>query len=82
MFIANSLKTKKCVLQEYLCHIVTDDIREFLASCVHCVACDGTHRIQRALTHTLRATRPGEIIHFDFLCMGKAIVDHPPAPSW
>lgn len=51
------------------------DIRAFCNTCLHCVATSGSHRTPRPLAHALHSDKPNELIHFDYLFMGKSDVN-------
>lgn len=52
-----------------------DDIRTFVASCLLCVLAKSGDKIPRPLSTTLHATKPNEIIHFDYLYLGECEKD-------
>lgn len=47
---------------------VAKDIAEFAAGCLHCMAA-ASGRIPRPFGATLKATKPNEVLHFDYLTM-------------
>ncbi|KAE9289660.1 hypothetical protein PF008_g25832 [Phytophthora fragariae] len=47
---------------------MSTDVSVFVSSCLHCMATAGG-RIPRPFGETLRATKPNEILHFDYLTM-------------
>ena len=47
------------------------DVQAFIRDCLHCMAV-GTKKVPRPLGETLKATRPNEVLHFDFLTLPKA----------
>lgn len=51
---------------------IRDDIRTFVASCLLCVLAKSGNKIPRPLSTTLHATKPNEIIHFDYLFLGES----------
>lgn len=51
------------------------DIRAFCNTCIHCVATSGSHRTPRPFAHALHSDKPNELIHFDYLFMGKSDVN-------
>ena len=50
---------------------IADDVRTFCKMCLHCAATKGSIRISRELAHAMHADHPNEIIHFDYLYLGK-----------
>jgi hypothetical protein len=46
------------------------DVKVFVQNCLHCVAIIPGDRVPRPLGTQLHATKPNEILHFDFLCIG------------
>ena len=49
-----------------------EDISVICNSCLHCQVTTGGLRIPRALGHALHATKPNELLHFDYLYMEEA----------
>ena len=49
---------------------MSEDCSAFISMCLRCLVGKSGHRIPRPIALTLHATRPDEIIHFDFLYMG------------
>lgn len=49
-----------------------EDAQTFCDSCLHCLATDSRERIPRPLGHSLRASKPNEVIHFDFCWLPKS----------
>lgn len=47
-----------------------DDVCAFLSSCLLCVLSKSGNKIPRPMYSTLHATKPNEIIHFDYLYLG------------
>jgi Integrase zinc binding domain len=46
------------------------DVKVFAQKCLHCVATIPGDKVPRPLGTQLHATRPNEILHFDFLYIG------------
>jgi hypothetical protein len=46
------------------------DVKVFVQNCLHCVATIPGHKVPRPLGPQLLATKPNEILHFDFLYIG------------
>ena len=65
------VKTTLSILKKtYHWNTMGEDCRAFISMCLHCLVGKSGHRIPRPTALTLRATRPNEIIHFDFLYIG------------
>jgi hypothetical protein len=45
-------------------------VKVFVQNCLHCVATIPGDKVPRPLGTQLHATKPNEILHFDFLCIG------------
>ena len=52
------------------------DVRRFVAGCLHCLRARGGLIVPRPLLHSLQATQPNQVLHFDFL-----FIREPPADS-
>jgi hypothetical protein len=48
------------------------DVKAFVQNCLHCVATIPGDKVPRPLSTQLHATKPNEILHFDFLYIGSA----------
>lgn len=48
------------------------DVKESVKNCLHCLVANGV-MFPRPYGETLRATKPNEILHFDFLTMSKGL---------
>jgi Integrase zinc binding domain len=46
------------------------DVKVFVQNCLHCVATIPEDKVPRPLYTQLYATKPNEILHFDFLYIG------------
>jgi hypothetical protein len=46
------------------------DVKVFVQNCMHCVATVARDKVPRPLGTQLHATKPNEILHFDFLYIG------------
>jgi hypothetical protein len=46
------------------------DVKVFVQNCLHCVATIPGDKVPRPLGRQLHATKPNEILHFDFLYIG------------
>jgi Integrase core domain len=49
---------------------MTRDVEVFVQNCLHCVATIPGDKVPRPLDTQLHATKPNEILHFDFLYIG------------
>lgn len=49
-----------------------EDVRSFVASCLLCVLSKGGNKVPRPLSTTVHATKPNEVIHFDYLFLGES----------
>jgi hypothetical protein len=50
--------------------MMAKDIKVFVQSCPHCVASASGEKVARPLGTQVHATKPNELLHFDFLHMG------------
>ena len=67
-------RAKLIILKEtYHWKTMSEDCSAFISMCLHCLVGKSGHRILRPIALTLHATRPNEIIHFDFLYMGAGL---------
>jgi Integrase zinc binding domain len=66
-------ETKLKLLEHFVWDDVVDDVDTFLSSCLHCATNDGPLRVQRPMMHTLHATKPNPLLHFDFLFVGPNV---------
>jgi hypothetical protein len=58
-------------IKEYVaCTTMAKDIKVFVQNCLHCVATVPGDKVPRPLCTQLHATKPNEILHFDFLYIG------------
>jgi Integrase zinc binding domain len=58
-------------IKEYVAWItIAKDVKVFVRNCLHCVATIPGDKVQRLLGTQLHATKPNEILHFDFLYIG------------
>jgi transposase InsO family protein len=46
------------------------DIATFVGACIHCLSVRGDAKVPRPLGHQVRATRPQQWLHMDFLYIG------------
>ncbi|OWZ21848.1 hypothetical protein PHMEG_0003542 [Phytophthora megakarya] len=52
---------------------MSDDMASFVASCLHRLTTHGS-KVPRPFGENLRATKPNELLHFDFLCLPRSAV--------
>jgi len=52
-----------------------DDVRTFVKQCFHCIVTRTGKKIPRPLMSTLHASRPNEILHFDYIYLGHGTPD-------
>lgn len=55
---------------------IDQDVKSFVASCLHCLASASGDMVPRPLGHSIHATEVNEIIHFDYCFMGPSTADH------
>jgi RNase H-like domain found in reverse transcriptase/Integrase zinc binding domain/Chromo (CHRromatin Organisation MOdifier) domain len=60
------------LLAAYSWTTIQQDVRSFCSTCLHCLSTLGGQRIPRPLAHTAHAEHPNELLHFDFLWMGRS----------
>ena len=46
------------------------DVEAFVGGCIHCIVSRAGHKIPRPLASALHGSRPGEVVHMDFLYLG------------
>ena len=60
-------------LQGYLCWFRMEvHVTEFVKQCLHCMDSKAGVKIQRPLGETVHESRPGEVLHFDYLYVGDS----------
>ena len=60
-------------IQEYCCWAnMAADIREFVKQCLHCMDSKAGEMVPRPFGETVHGTRVGEVLHFDYLHVGKS----------
>ncbi|KAE9001180.1 hypothetical protein PF001_g4527 [Phytophthora fragariae] len=60
--------TTQALAKVFFWMTMSTDVSAFVSGCLHCMATAGG-RIPRPFGETLRATKPNEILHFDYLTM-------------
>ena len=48
------------------------DVDNFIGNCLHCIVSRSGGMIPRPLANSLHATKPNEVLQFDFLYMGRS----------
>lgn len=66
--------TTKMLEQEFTWTTLRMDVQAFVQDCIHCLSIHG-EMIPRPLGSALHATKPNEVIHFDFLSMPPSFRD-------
>ena len=64
--------TLKSVSTLFYWPTLTEDLRTFCNTCLHCRSTIGGDRTPRPFGEALHASRPNEILHFDYLYMGSS----------
>jgi hypothetical protein len=60
-----------CAIKEYVVWTaMAKDVKVFVQNCLHCVATVPGDKVPRPLGTQIHATKPNEILHFDFLYIG------------
>ena len=69
-------RKKSTTLAALKTHFVWDtvdrDVETFCESCIHCLATDSGERLPRPFGHSIHASKPNEVLHFDFCFMGRS----------
>ena len=58
--------------EEFIWSSMDEDTSSFVANCIHCVMSKAGLKIPRPLSLTLHASKPNEVVHFDFLYLGQS----------
>jgi len=66
-----STATINILSENYWWNTMTNDCKVFVQNCIHCIMSYTGQRIPRPLGSTEIATRPNQILHFDYLYMGR-----------
>ena len=60
-------------LQGYCCWFCIEVlITEFVKQCLHCMGLKAGEKVPRTLGEMVHGTRTGEVLHFDYLCVGDS----------
>ena len=60
-------------LSEYRCWFCMEEhVAEFVKQCLHCMDSKSKEKVPRPLGETVHDTRPGEVVHFDYLQVGAS----------
>eukprot|EP00171_Calliarthron_tuberculosum_P012252 IDg12252t1 len=65
--------TKASIIARFWWTKMSDDIEDFVKSCLHCLATQPGKVIPRPLGHALHASKPNELLHFDFCYMAPGV---------
>ena len=49
-----------------------EHVTEFVNHCLHCMDSKAGEKVTRPLGETMHSTRPGEVVHFDYLYVGAS----------
>ena len=60
--------TLLCLKKHFEWHHMKSDVQRFVGQCLHCMGAAG--RVKRPYGEALHATKPNELIHWDYLSMG------------
>jgi Integrase zinc binding domain len=66
--------TLSAIQDHYYCKCMSNDVKVFAGSCFHCIASAPGETTPRPL-ETLHATKPNEVIQFDYLYMSLSVDD-------
>ncbi len=61
---------------QYVWKDMAADTAVFIKSCIHCIGTRSGSRVPRPLLSTTHASKPNELIHFDYLSMGSSQSGH------
>jgi RNase H-like domain found in reverse transcriptase/Integrase core domain/Reverse transcriptase (RNA-dependent DNA polymerase)/Chromo (CHRromatin Organisation MOdifier) domain len=64
--------TAENILPYFSWDSLRSDVSLFVKGCLHCLSTTGGSREPRPLGEAIHATRPNEVIHFDFLYLGPS----------
>lgn len=67
--------TTKSISTQFYWNGLGKDVKQFVSSCLHCLASEPGSVIPRPLAHTLHASQPNDLIHFDFCYIMKGVND-------
>jgi Integrase zinc binding domain len=62
--------TKEILAQYFIWANMDDTIEKFVTSCLHCLSSAPGNKVPRPLGEAIHATKPNEVLHFDYLYMG------------
>lgn len=65
--------TKATVASHFFWEKMGEDVKSFVKSCLHCLSTEPGNVIARPLGHALHASKPNELLHFDFCYMCPGI---------
>ena len=67
-----SKATASSLMEPFIWKGIDEDCQAFVKACVHYVLSRTVNRVPRPLATILHASRPNEVVHFDFLYMGPS----------
>lgn len=51
---------------------MVEEVKEFVNDCLLCIISNSGNRVPRPLSSGIHATKPGQILHFDYLYLGRS----------
>ena len=63
--------TKSRLRENFFWDNMAADCEAFVRNCLHCFTSHNARTVPRPLASTLHASKPGEVLHFDYLYLGK-----------
>lgn len=63
--------TKREIMRRFVWNRVTRDVEEFIRQCLHCRVNAGGARVPRPWAEAVHATRPNQVLHFDYMLVDK-----------
>jgi hypothetical protein len=72
----SSAATLQAISQRFVWTDLADDVAHFVRRCLHCASSVGGPPQPRPLGEALHADKPNELIHWDYLYMGKSDSQH------
>lgn len=64
--------TAATLREEFIWKGLTTDARDFVSNCLLCMLSRSGAKIPRPLSNTLHASKPNEVLHFDYLYLGDS----------
>ena len=63
--------TESIIRENFYWDDMHDDVKAFVKACIHCIITRSGEVIPRPLGSQIHGTRPNEVVHMDYLYMGK-----------